>query len=176
MIFVAVSVVVALLLALFAFLFRALLSRPSQSAFSLEWLDEFSVDAYAPMSRLLDRRDVAFLTSQAGYQPEIGKRLMAERRKVFRGYLRLLIADFNRLIALGKLMLVYSTEDRPELAKALWRQQSSFYFAVCRIYCELALYPLGFTVDTRHALEPLRAMREQIQAISARRLAFAELA
>ena len=36
------------------------------------------------MERLLDQSDVRFLASQAGYREEIAKRLMAERRKIYR--------------------------------------------------------------------------------------------
>ena len=176
MILVAVAVVVALLIALFALLFRALLSRPDQTACTLEWLDTFSLENYAPMERLLDRGDVAFLASQPGYRPEVGKRLMTERRKIFRGYLRLLTQDFNRLIGLGKLMLVYAPEDRPQLAKALWRQQSAFYLAVGRIYCELALYPLGWSVDVHGVIAALETMRDQIQLVVSQRMAVAQLA
>lgn len=176
MVFVAVFLAIALLTALFALLFHALLSRPDQTACTLEWLDSFSLENYAPMQRLLDRADVVFLASQPGYRPEVGKRLMAERRRIFRGYLQLLIGDFNRLIALGKLMLVYAPEDRPQLAKALWRQQYSFCFGVCRIYCELALYPLGWSVDVHDLIEALQTMRDQIQLLASQRLAAAQIA
>src|ERR1700730_4925316 len=139
MIFMVVFLALAMLIAIFAVLFRKLFSRPDQTACSLEWLDSFSLENYAPMQRLLNTGDVEFLSSQPGYRPEIGKRLMAERHKIFRGYLRLLILDFNELIGLGKLMVVYAAEDRAELAKALWRHQISFYFAVVAVQCKLAL-------------------------------------
>lgn len=176
MVFVAIFVAVALLTALFALLFHALLSRSDQTACTLEWLDNFSLENYAPMERLLDRADVVFLASQPGYRPEVGQRLMLERRKIFRGYLRLLIGDFNRLLSLGKLMLVYAPEDRPQLAKALWRQQSSFYLGVCRIYCELTLYPLGWSVDVHNLIEALQTMRDQIQLLASQRVAAGQIA
>ena len=161
MIFMAVFLALAILIAAFAFLFRALASRPDQTTCSLEWLDSFSLENYAPMRRLLDSGDVEFLSSQPGYRPEIGKRLMAERRKIFRGYLRLLILDFNQLIGLGKLMVVYAAEDRAELARALWRHQISFYFAVFAVQCKLALHPLGWSgVDVNKLVQALEAMRE----------------
>src|SRR5216684_1242049 len=164
MIFMAVFLALAMLIAAFAFLFRALASRPDQSTCSLEWLDSFSLENYAPMQRLLDTGDVEFLSSQPGYRPEIGKRLMAERRKIFRGYLRMLILDFNQLIGLGKLMVVYATEDHAELARALWRSQISFYCAVFAVQCKLALHPLGWSgVDVNKLVKALETMRDQIQ-------------
>ena len=177
MIFMAVFLALAMLIAAFAFLFRALASRPDQTTCSLEWLDSFSLENYAPMQRLLDTGDVQFLSSQPGYRPEIGKRLMAERRKVFRGYLRLLILDFNQLIGLGKLMVVYATEDHAELARALWRSQISFYCAVFAVQCKLALHPLGWSgVDVNKLVQALETMRDQIQIMAAQRIPAAQLA
>ena len=59
-------------------------------------------------------------------------------------------------------MLVHSTQDRPEFASTLWRQQITFYFAVCLVRCKVAFYPLGWTpVAVPELLEAL----ERIQAI-----------
>jgi len=173
MIFMAVFLALAMLIATFAFLFRALASRPGQTTCSLEWLDSFSLENYAPMQRLLDGGDIEFLSSQPGYRPEIGKRLMAERRKIFRGYLRLLVLDFNQLIGLGKLMVVYAAEDRAELARALWRHQISFYFAVFAVQCKLALGWSG--VDVNNLVQALETMRDQIQIMAAQRIPAAQL-
>ena len=85
------------------------------------------------MMRLLDESDFAFLASQPGYQASIERRLRAERKAVFRGYLWRLVRDFNQLVSIAKLMVVFSEEDRTEFAKSLWRQQVTFYFAVCAL-------------------------------------------
>lgn len=171
-----VFIVLAVLIVLFAVLFRALILRSSREACNLAWLQEFSLETYAPMERLLDKDDLVFLASQPGYSPKIGKRLMAERRRIFRDYVRLLTRDFNRLIALGKLMVVYSTKDRPELAQALWRQQVSFYLAVCAVRCRVALYPMGWwNVDVRGLIQAVESVRDQIQELAARRAIASEL-
>src|ERR1700678_1608564 len=128
-----VVIVIALLAGCFAGLFWRLASRFDAQQCTAEWLDRFSVKSYAPMERLLDRNDLAFLASQPGYRPEIGKRLMAERRKIFRAYLRLLVRDFNQLIGIGKLMVVYSNLDQQEFARSLGRQQVKFYARVCAL-------------------------------------------
>ncbi len=109
-----------------------------------EWLDGFSLESYAPMDRLLGKDDAAFLASQPGYRPEIARRLMAERRKIFAAYLGHLERDFNLLVGIGKLMVVYSTVDRQEFALRLWRQQVRFYAGVCSLRLQLALYPLSW--------------------------------
>jgi hypothetical protein len=161
----AAGVVIALLIASFTFLFLRLASRLDANACGPEWLDEFSVENYAPMERLLDASDFEYLARQPGYQPKTGKHLLTERRKIFCEYLSLLMRDFNQLHFIAKLLLVHSPEDRPELARTLWRQQLTFYFAVCVIRFKVAVYPWGWTaVDVPKLLHGLEHMRGQIQA------------
>jgi hypothetical protein len=154
-----------LLLALVFFgLFLRLASRFDPQQCTVEWLDGFSLESYAPIERLLDTRDLEFLQSQAGYRPEIGRRLMAERRKIFAAYLGHLVRDFNQLVRIGKLMIVYSSEDKQEFARQLWRQQVRFYAGFCSLRLQLALYPLGWTTtDAHRLLAALAAMRAHVQ-------------
>jgi hypothetical protein len=157
----------ALIAVCFAVLFWRLASRFNANACTAEWLNGFSLESYAPMERLLDRRDLEFLASQPGYHPDIAKRLMAERRKVFVAYLGNLIRDFNQLTQIGKLMIVYAIEDRQEFARGLWRQQMRFYWIVCAVRLQLALYPLGWRVADVHPLvAALAAMRSQVQLLA----------
>ena len=125
------------------------------------------------MDRLLQKADVEFLASQAGYRPEIAHRLMAERRKIFIAYLGNLVRDFNQLVRIGKLMIVYSTQDQQEFARTLWRQQVRFYAGVCSVRVQLALYPLGraghLAWNGEHAhrlLAAVEAMRHQVQLVA----------
>jgi len=157
------ALVLALLAACFAGLFWRLASRFDAHQCTAEWLSRFSLESYAPMTRLLDKRDLEFLASQTGYRPEIGRRLMAERRKIFVTYLGDLIRDFNQLARVGRLMIVYSREDRHEFARNLWRRQVRFYAAVCSVRLQLALYPLGWPQTDPHPLvAALAAMRSQV--------------
>jgi hypothetical protein len=163
-------IVLAFLAACFVGLFLRLASRFEARHCTAEWLDGFSLESYAPMQRLLDRSDIEFLSSQAGYRPEIAKRLMLERRKIFSAYLGHLVRDFNQLIGIGKLMVVYSSQDRDEFARHLWRQQVRFYAAVCSTRLQLALYPLGWTAANAHALvAAVSAMRDQVEALASPR-------
>src|SRR5579863_2689562 len=143
MLFIVIAL--AVLVAGFAGLFWRLASRFDAQQCTAEWLDRFSLASYAPMERLLSRSDLDFIASQPGYRPEIGVRLMAERRKIFRAYLRLLVRDFNQLMRIGKLMVVYSGRDQQEFARSLMRQQVKFYTRVCALEVQVALYPLGRT-------------------------------
>ena len=133
--------VVAILAVLFAVLFRMMASRFNPGTSPAEWLVNFSVATYAPMERLLDEGDYAFLASQPGYDIRIARQLRAERKQVFKAYLSRLVRDFNQLLAIAKLMVVYGGEDQGDFAMSLWRVQITFYCAVCVMRCKLALYP-----------------------------------
>jgi len=128
-----------------------------------EWLSRLSVARYKPMERLLNEQDYVFLSSQRGYEPRISRRLRSERRKIFRHYLGCLRKDFNRLERTLRLYMVYSSEDQPELSKALIRQRLVFTWAMAMVECRLLLHGLGIgTVEISGALAPLAAMRSQL--------------
>ena len=168
----SIALVLVFLTACFAGLFWSLASRLHAGQRTVDWLDSFSLESYAPMRRVLEKRDIEFLESQPGYRGEIGKRLMAERRKIFAAYLGNLIRDFNQLVGIGKLMIVYSSQDRQEFARLLWRQQMRFYSRVCMIRVQLALLPLGWTVlgwteiDAHPLVAALTAMRDQVLLVT----------
>jgi hypothetical protein len=140
MILPLVAMAAGFLAVAFGLLFRALSSRGDSPAQDREWLEDSGIEArYAPMARLLNQADYDFLAKLPGYEPSIGRELRAERRKVFTGYLRILVSDFNNLLDLAKLMLVNSAEDQPEFAKSLLREQFRFYFLICAVYCKATL-------------------------------------
>ncbi len=158
----ACTIALVLIIALAAS-FRRLVSRSHNEGDTGEWFASFSMDNYAPMERLLDRSDFKFLESQPGYKPQIGARLLKQRKKLFLGYLHLLIGDFNRLLRIARSMIVYSTEDRAEFAKVLWRQQVSFYLAVCAVRVRVAIYPIGWTaLDVSKLVQTLESIRSQV--------------
>lgn len=161
------ALVITLLAICFAGLFWKLASRYDARQCTAEWLDSFSLESYAPMERLLGEDDVRFLASQPGYHSEIAQRLMSERRKIFVAYLGRLVRDFNQLVGVGKLMIVYSTQDRQEFARQLLRQQVRFYAGVCSVRLQLALYPLGWTgADAHRLVAALTTMRNQVVLLS----------
>lgn len=168
---IPIAVAVAALGASFAFLFWRLAARSRARPVDPAWLESFSVLNYAPMERLLDRTDFAFLASEAGGNPRIAKTLLARRRKAFVGYLGLLIRDFNRLHAAARWVLVYSPRDRPAFARALFRQQARFYWAVCIVRCKVAFYPWGWTaLDVPRLFRSLDEMGNQVRELALRRI------
>lgn len=167
MILTTFSIAVVLLATTFAFLLYRLASRVDPEAGTAEWFEDFSLDSYAPMARLLDPKDFAHLEKHAGYHRGLGKRLRIERRKAFAGYLELMVGDFNQLLKFGRLMVVSSPVDRSEFDRALRRQQMSFYLAVCSIRCKLALAPLGLRVQGTELVASLGQIFRQVQELAA---------
>jgi hypothetical protein len=127
---------------------------------SPDWVENFNLDRYRPMSRLLVEEDFEFLSSQPGFDPGIARTLRRQRRRIFRHYLSNLQSDFNRLHAAARQFLLDEAQDRPELAIMLLKLRCNFWYAMASAHCRLALQPLGITpVDVQgllDALEPLR--------------------
>lgn len=123
------------------------------------WVENFSVGKYRPMMRLLDSADYDFLQSQPGTSKKMVRQLRAERRDIFRSYLRALVRDFHRLHLTARMVLAYSELDRPELVQKLLKQRLTFTLAVLSIEVKLVLHAAGVgTVDVRALLGSLEAM------------------
>src|SRR5579871_527953 len=112
--------------AILVFLFRRLIAGPKSLPVSVNWINDLSVSRYRPMERLLCEDDYRFLASQPGFDPRALRRMRSERRKIFRGYLACLSRDFSLVGAALRLMMMYSSHDRPDLAGILYKQQALF--------------------------------------------------
>jgi hypothetical protein len=113
-----------------------------------EWIDDLSTDRYRPMMRLLDSRYIEFLRSQAGFTPGMESKMLAQRCQIFRGYLRCLDVDFQRVCMALKLVLVQSEQDRPDLYWVLLQNQILFATTLLAVHFRLMLYGWGLcTVD-----------------------------
>lgn len=152
----------------FLALFRRLVTRGGATEPDLAWSSEFSVAKYRPMERLFLEEDYDFLAAQPGFHPRISRKLQAERRRVFRHYLRCLRRDFDRLSTTAKLLLLQAQEDQPELAHGLLKQRFTFSCAMYMVQCRLALQPLGLgTVDVRGLVDAVEGMRDQLRHLAA---------
>lgn len=163
----SLALVLAVVLGL---LVRSLVKQNStdhrSNQWSADWFEGFSATAYRPMKRLLADEDFRFLSKQPGYTPEMGRHLRKERRLVFRGYLRNLTKDFNRLYSGATILLVYSEVDRPELASSLLGIRANFYYALFRVHVRLAMHVVGFEmVDVTPMLQPLEFLQVQVRAL-----------
>jgi hypothetical protein len=139
---ILVSVFVGLAIILFRSICKIMISK-SDLPLTADWIEELSCERYQPMLRLLDGRDLEFLRSQPGYTPEMERALRRQRCQVFRGYLRSLTADFQRVCAAIKLMMLYSGIDRPDLASALTQNQILFAVRLVEVRFAVYLYRYG---------------------------------
>jgi hypothetical protein len=115
------------------------------------------------MLRLLDEADYKFLASQPGYSKKFIENLRAERRSIFRAYLRNLVRDFHRLHLAARMVLIYAPQDRSDLAMTLVRQRVLFTFAILAVEYRLFLHTFGIgTVDVRNVIAALDSMRVNV--------------
>jgi len=157
------SVVLALLATIFVVLFRRLFTRVDENESAADWLNEFSLESYRPMERLFNESDYRFLAEQPGYNPGIAKKLRIERQRIFRGYLRQLIGDFHRLVHVANLMMVYSGDDRSDMARSISRLRLRFYWTVICTQTRLSLPgTLGRRPDAGSLIATLRTMYQSV--------------
>ena len=147
-------------------LLRKLNSANHSLPVTAEWIDELSTDRYRPMMRLLDSRDIEFLRSQAGFTSKMEAKLRAQRCKIFRGYLRCLDLDFQRVCMALKLVLVHSEQDRPDLSAVLVHHQIMFACGLLAARFRLLLYRWGIcTVDVTALVQIFDVMRIELRTL-----------
>jgi hypothetical protein len=118
-------------------------------------------DRYRPMLRLLSDEDLQFVPAH------FRSSVRADRRMIFRRYLKCLAKDYARLLAGIRMAMVRSGVDRPELARALAKNRLLFALAVCRIEYRLTLHAAGLGhVDVSGLVEALDALRGQVAAFT----------
>jgi hypothetical protein len=121
---------------------------------------------YRVMERLLDESDFRFLATQPGFSPQMGRRFRAQRRRVFRGYLRHLRKDFRRISLALQALIVHAAEDRGDLAAALMRQRLMFMLSMLAIEARLLLHAVGVgAVDVGDMVESFETMQAQIRLL-----------
>jgi hypothetical protein len=162
------AAVLAILIAIaFAVLIRKVVSQRAEPDSDLEWCRGFSVAKYRPMERLFVEEDYEFLAAQPGFHPRIYAKLQAERRRVFRHYLRCLSRDFDRLHASAKMLLLAAPIDRPDFTRALVKQRFVFTYAMASVEAHLVLQGWGIgKVDVRPLVTALESMRDQLRQLA----------
>src|ERR1017187_4152004 len=140
-------ILVALILGIGA-LVRMLGSTDRSLPVTAEWIDDLSTDRYRPMMRRQYSRDIEFLRAQAGFTPKMEAKMRAQHCQIYRGYLRCLDMDFQRVCTALKLVLVQSEQDRPDLSSVLLHNQILFATGLLAVHFRLILYGWGIcTVD-----------------------------
>jgi hypothetical protein len=164
---IVLSILVALALASAVVVLACKLAFTDTSLpLTAEWIDELSIERYRPMMHLLDAGDAQFLRSQPGFTPEMAAKLRMERCQVFRGYLRCLRADFQRVCAALKLLMLHSRYDRPDLASVLFHQQVMFECGMVLVGFRLFLYRWGLCgVDVTDLVKIFDLMRVELRRL-----------
>ena len=164
---IAALLVLALVGLVLVFLYRVLASRPSANL-AVDQCLALSLEKYRPMERLLLEDDFRFLASQPGFSPQLGRRLRADRRRIFRGYLRNLKRDFSRVSLALQTLILHSVEDQGDLAASLTRQRLMFAVGMLAVEGRLLLHAAGVgKVDVRGLIESLETMQGQIRLLLA---------
>jgi hypothetical protein len=115
------------------------------------------------MERVLGEADFEFLSRQPGVDRKTLRAFRAERRGIFRAYVRDIAADFNRLHTAARILLLTSMEDRPDLAFTLLKLRATFAYAMLAIQWRLTLDALGVRgLDVHPLVEALDGMRGQL--------------
>jgi hypothetical protein len=163
----AISIVTFLALAIALFLLvRKMTFSGSSLPLTAEWIDELSVERYRPMMRLLDGDDLEFLRSQPGFTPRMATKLRVQRCQIFRGYLRCLNGDFQRVCAAIKILMLQSRQDRPDLAGLLVQQQVRFTCGMGLVYVRLFLYRYGLSgVEVTSLVKNFDQMRLELRSL-----------
>jgi len=118
-------------------------------------------ERYRPMLRLLSDEDLEFVPSH------LRATVRADRRMLFRRYLKCLARDYGRLLSGVRLAMVRSGIERPELARALAKNRLLFALALCRIEYRLTLHAAGLGhVDVSNLVEALDSLRGQVAAFT----------
>ena len=152
---------------LFLLLYRTLSSRQSRDI-AFGQYSEVPPNKYRPMERLLREEDFRFLAGQPGFSPKVGRRFRAERRRIFRGYLRHLRTDFRGMSQTVQALMVHASDDRRDLAIAVIRLRLLFAVGMLAIETRLLLHTVGVgTVDVSGLVESFETMQAQIRLLLA---------
>src|SRR3954469_15058094 len=157
------SIVVLVMIASVVMLIRTMGTRRHSLPVTAEWISDLSAERYKPMLRLLDSADIEFLRGQPGYTRDMESKLRAQRCQVFRGYLRCLTSDFQRVCMALKIVMSQSDHDRPDLAGVLMHQQVLFASGLLSIHFRLTLYRWGIcSVDVTGMVRIFDCMRAEL--------------
>jgi hypothetical protein len=161
--FIPVLIAVSIVLCV---VWRRMVSPAVSLPATADWIEELSPERYRPMMHLLDPEDLEFLRSQPGFTPRMASRLRAQRCQIFQGYLRCLDQDFQKVAMAMKLILMYSSHDRPDLTSVLLRQQLKFSFTMVNVHARLFLYRWDFApVDVTALVGIFDSMRLELQSL-----------
>jgi len=133
-------------------------SRPDQ---------EYSLERYRPLARLLAREDADFLR-QNTICPKVAVRWERSQGRIIRLYLKELAADFHRLHAKARVLVAESPEQYAGLVPLLFRQQITFWRTLAVIELRLALGRLNpGKISAEELIGAIEAIQREISRSAA---------
>jgi hypothetical protein len=144
-----------------------LLVRPERIfPVTAESLNQLSVDRYRPMLRLLDEGDFRILRAQPGCTAEMAQKVRQQRYHIFKGYLRSLDSDFQKVSSALRTLISQAPEDRPDLAGVLLRTEILFVFGMWMVRARLWLYGWGVgSVNVAPLVQMFNRLRIELGAL-----------
>jgi len=133
-----------------------------------QWFESFSAFRYLPMRRLLSREEEDFWIKSAVQNPKDESRaraaFRAERRRMFREYLRLIREDFGRLSDGVRQTVLRSQTDRSVEIETLLRLEMGFRRLLLMAEIRLALHWLGVKpVDASVLIDSLQGFEHSLR-------------
>lgn len=96
----------------------------------------------------------------------MANRLRAQRCQLFGSYLRNLDQDFQNVAMALRLILLHSSNDRPDLAAALVRQEAAFALRMAGVRLRLFFFRWNLCrVDAAGLVQIFDSVRLQLQAL-----------
>lgn len=134
---------------------------------SPEWIERFSARSYRPMDNLLTDEDFVFLSRQPGFDWTLYRRFRRERLRIYKQYLHRMIADFNRLHLLARVLLAQSETDHSALVSKLVWVKLRFTGIVALAEMRYALCWLGVrSLSARALIAELEELSALVQSVA----------
>jgi hypothetical protein len=129
--------------------------------------EEYSLERYRPMARLLAGEDTEFLRRNTTC-PKTAGRWERSRRRISRLYLKELAADFQRLHSKARVLVAESPEQHAALVPLLLRQQFAFWRTLTLIELRLALGGWNLPqAKVKELMGAIEAMQREISRVAA---------
>lgn len=152
------------LLAALGWLFSRLVATRKVFDFDLAWWQSFQPDRYSPVLRLLSPGDFDYVAHIEGGDRRLLREFKRNRLKLMRSYVKEMSADFDRLQAMGQLMVTSGAAGR-ELREALFRERFRFTAGLWTIRLQMAGFRLGLSgVDARVLVGSLDGLSAAVRA------------
>lgn len=142
--------------------------KSEHTGWSEQWFESFSAFRYLPMRRLLSREEedfwIASATLESGSESRARAAFRAERRRMFREYLRLIRDDFSRLSDGVRQAVIRSQTDRTVEVETLLRLELGFRRLLLMAELRLAFHWIGVRpVDAAVLIDALQSFEHSLR-------------